>query len=629
MTSVRFLEFIGHVTSCSTLFILHFNLLLLLPLIPLASTVDSAIAKEWNTSHSGKVVWRNGCTYSNDVKSLSSTMVNITLEECGNQCLHSPMTCNHFHFNHNDDNGGGNCFLYWGRKETKPSTLESWLASKYTCGYIPSQMWSKSNEDDRMLVKSNCSFPSTTALEGQGVIRNVKSFNACRSACLEDHRCIAFSYNRGDHKCIIPQKSSEFEKRKGPLTFLDLFRLRRPILTPSPTANCYVVSTRDWELDANTLSAGRVFFKENCDFKGFDIENPTDSHPENNKEPACRRSCLHNPQCTHFSFYKNGTCYLKNAPRLTHRLTNNEAGQCGYIPDKLDNWNFTKTGNVSVMWRNNCDFEDLKVIADGKKCNTTMAVCREECVNLDMCNHFSHDGTDCYPMFNFELAQPTTEGDKKGWTCGYVPNRIWEHSNGDKRILQRKVCTFTSLSTNGTDVTSNESSFNSCRNACLEDHQCNAFSYDKDERKCVKPHKASEFKTNFKLSYFNELLQSRSPTYSWSSECVVIPTRNWKTEVIHHRSNNDDSILYQNDCDFTKGNDIANSMDQKSYSDCASHCFSMPRCTHFTYQEQNGICNLRNAPVLTDRVAVKGGDRICGYIPSRWNLTADDYLVNR
>lgn len=624
MTSVSFLGLIAHIVNWSS-FILQVKLfLLLLYLIPSASSIDFAIANGWKKNHTGQIVWRNGCTYSNDVKSLSST-VNISLEECGNQCLNSSMTCNHFHFNHNDDYGRGTCYLYWGRNETVPSTLNSWLETKFACGYIPSQMWVKANEDDRLLVKSNCSFPSTNSAEtGQGVFRNFKSFNKCRNTCLEDHRCIAFSYNKGDHKCIIPQKSTEFDKRKGPWTFFDLFRLRRPTSSSSATANCYVVSTRDWEQDANILSAGRVFFKENCDFRGFDIENPTESHPENNKEPACRRFCLHSPQCTHFSFYKNGTCQLKNAPGLTNRVEKNEAGQCGYIPDKLDNWNSTKTGNVSVSWRNGCDFDDLKVI-DSKKFNTTVAVCREECSKLDMCNHFSHDGTACYLMFNFELAQPTTEDDKKGWTCGYVPNRIWEHSiNGDRRILLRKVCTFPSVSINGTDVIS-ASSFNSCRNACLDDHQCNAFSYDKDERKCIIPHKTIEFESNVTLSCFTELLSSRSPSYSRSSDCAVITSRNWKSEVTRQRNGGSSTFLYQNDCDFTKGNEIENS-DQKSYNDCAVHCFDMTtRCTHFTYQEQNGICNLRNAPALTDRVVVKGGGRICGYIPSRWNLTADTF----
>lgn len=218
------------------------------------------------------------------------------------------------------------------------------------CGYAPNRIWRTSIGDDRVLVRSNCSFPSST--NERDVIRNEKSFTSCQSVCLDDHRCNAFSYDKDEKKCVLPYKRSEYESRVGPLIIeQELFKLHPPTLSLSESADCAVVSTRSW----SEQSANNIYFQRDCEFKGFDIlklQEPKD----------CAQSCFDNPQCTHFTYYtENTTCHLKNAPLLNHRVPLSESltSRCGYIPDRLNSeWNTTRIGTreETGLSRNDCDF---------------------------------------------------------------------------------------------------------------------------------------------------------------------------------------------------------------------------------------------------------------------------------
>jgi hypothetical protein len=85
---------------------------------------------------------------------------------------------------------------------------------------------------------------------------------------------------------------------------------------------------------------------------------------------------------------------------------------------------------------------------------------------------------------------------------------------------------------------------------------------------------------------------------------------------------NSSVLLYQDDCDFNIGFDIEEPTVQKSFNDFVTHCFSVRKCSHFSFSNSNGICNVKKAQALTDRVSA-GGGRICGYIPDRLNSTFD------
>ena len=104
-----------------------------------------------------------------------------------------------------------------------------------------------------------------------------------------------------------------------------------------------------------------IFQQENCDFKGHDI----DEVPSNSIFDCFSPCTKNNNNCTHYS-YQNGTCYLKNAPAQTDRVST-ESGACGYYPDRLhakvNGWNIDdKQGFFN--WKNDCDFGLNYVIHD-------------------------------------------------------------------------------------------------------------------------------------------------------------------------------------------------------------------------------------------------------------------------
>jgi hypothetical protein len=146
----------------------------------------------------------------------------------------------------------------------------------------------------RILIQSNCHFPS---LADGRELSFKKSFAACRSACLQDHLCIAFSYNEEDDKCILPHKSTEFKKETGGPYFSYLFlkkffELRAPIFSSS--SKCAVVTTRIWKTD----SGGTSIYQSNCEFRGFDIEEPQHF----NSYFECEDQCIDNINGTHNTY---------------------------------------------------------------------------------------------------------------------------------------------------------------------------------------------------------------------------------------------------------------------------------------------------------------------------------------
>ena len=585
--------------------LLKINLLLPFVSSSSSSTIDSIENGRWNTTLNGKILWRNDCEF--DYSYVFSYTVKepvLTAEECGKQCLTRPMTCNHF-----IQNSAGNCDLLWATKATKPLEV---LSDKSTCGYIPSQVWPKSEEDDRILVKSNCTFQSTASDELE--VSYVRSFHLCKSGCLEEHLCSAFSYNEKDRHCIMPHKAKAAKKISNPWILEELFRSNISTVSSSSSNKCAIVSTRAWE-----LYDPRTFYQYNCDFNGFDII----ALNQNKSRENCIYECSDNPNCTHFSFHhkNNGACFLKKARLLTADRVDTEDVICGYIPDKIK-WNFTTKNGWVIRWKEECDFELNNMIKSDIK---SAEDCQEECVKLDTCNHFSHDGVNCYLMLNFELSKLKTINGKQ-WTCGYVPRRIWhrgDRSKDDARILIKTEC---AINPSSSYYVINEKSLTKCQQICLYDHRCNAFSFNSADSKCVLPHKKSEFEaTIISYSNFTQLVRlfGRLDVDSWTSECGFIPNRNWNIDRIGSVG---DGILYQDKCNFNNEFNIEEPIIQMSFDDCIAHCFKLAQCTHFTYKD-NGMCSVKKASALADRLTEEKG-RKCGYIPSRWNLTENETQEN-
>ena len=88
---------------------------------------------------------------------------------------------------------------------------------KWACGYFPKRVWYKSVEDERLLVKfNNCdaAFMSSLMvnLSSDVIMTNKTSFRLCSSACLEDHRCSAVSYNGEDGNCVFALNAFKFHR---------------------------------------------------------------------------------------------------------------------------------------------------------------------------------------------------------------------------------------------------------------------------------------------------------------------------------------------------------------------------------------------------------------------------------
>ena len=204
-----------------------------------------------------------------------------------------------------------------------------------------------------------------------------------------------------------------------------------------------------------------------------------------------------------------------------------------------------------------------------------------------------------------------------GWSCGLFHRRIWKKSSKDKRILIRDFCAFPSAVHQG--VTARW--FDACQWVCLDDNQCNAFSYNEVEENCILLHHTAMQMTKAASQRwsFTELLRLRSPLDSGqtiSHHCGLISTRNWKVDGV------DNGVLYQDDCDYNKGFDIGNPQRLDNvYQQCALHCliFNVPRpCTHFSYNRNSGICDMKFVPRVTDRETIGVSEKkMCGFIPSR------------
>ena len=82
--------------------------------------------------------------------------------------------------------------------------------------------------------------------------------------------------------------------------------------------------------------------------------------------------------------------------------------------------------------------------------------------------------------------------------------------------------------------------------------------------------------------------------------------------------------MYQDDCNFDKGQNITEEGEIQNLEDCVSHCFNMTRCSHFSYNRNSKSCSLKEITsaqlnVYRSDLGVGSGG-IFYYIPSRWNI---------
>ena len=410
------------------------------------------------------------------------------------------------------------------------------------------------------------------------------SFDLCRNACINNYQCSAFSYNEEDGKCVIIAQ-------KGAVSWID-----QHFQSVSSWSSCGVVTSRIWIMKSRNNKL--YFMQRNCDFNGFDIEEP---HQEKSFDD-CLIFCLNSSRCTHFSYHESGKCNVKNVSTPTDRVPATKDVTCGYISDPLNSVEWSVMGQIH--WRDHCVF--INAIYIGINTGITKAdECGSICWNNSACTHFIHVGERCGLMFPRESTDSVESipAIKDQFVCGYVPSRNWSESTDDHQVLVQSSCTFSSTSTDGR-VLRSENSLSSCQKTCRSNYQCNAFSYDTaNEGKCVI--NAPKGPQPWNDPHFH------SSSYSLSSSCGVVTSRIWKSDTLDNQI-----YLWQRYCSFDESSDIEEARTVGNVHACISQCINNTKCTHFSFYENNATCHVKNAQALTDRVFTEDAI-VCGYLHDR------------
>ena len=278
------------------------------------------VSVEWNEESGGQVLWHNDCDFETGNIIIDSKSAE-TVKQCGNICLNTSL-CNHFsHLK------VGKCVIKLRAQSTKVTKNRN---ASY-CGYIPNRIWYPSSDDQHVLLRPNCSFPSSTP--DQELSGNNESLSSCQKACRENYRCSAFTHDSNERKCVT-------NKPNGALPWIDVQ------FQTSNWSTCGIISSRIWQASkvADDQSGSKVLWQINCDFDGYQIGNMPSSNPE-----TCGTFCFAYPRCTHFS-YQHETCYVKNASALKDPSLV-QGGICGYIPDRLQQQTMTNNEQTSLeVW---------------------------------------------------------------------------------------------------------------------------------------------------------------------------------------------------------------------------------------------------------------------------------------
>lgn len=184
----------------------------------------------------------------------------------GNNCLNMS-SCSHFSYRYLSV---ANCLLKLAAQSTEVNGTAS------NCGYIRNRIWYQSSDDQHVLLRSNCSFPSSTPDQKLG--GNNESLSSCQSACRKNYRCSAFTYDSKNGKCVINIPN-------GALSWID------PQFQISNWSTSGIITSRIWRASkANDDQKRKVVCQINCDFDGYQIGNM----PSSNRE-TCGMFCFAYP----------------------------------------------------------------------------------------------------------------------------------------------------------------------------------------------------------------------------------------------------------------------------------------------------------------------------------------------
>ena len=285
--------------------------------------------------------------------SFNSTVVdidwifNIPIEQCVSICADDGSYCSHFnyifHLESSGDTIGSTCHLMLApvgvERVYYPEEFDGdgHLSNRFTCGFVPSKAhrWKQLGDDERVVVQYECNLFGSSD-NGTDVI-HTDSFRSCQIACLEDHRCNAFSYV--EELCVLPFRDSTIGNDFSLyLNINSLLQVRMPFSSRLHRSVCGVVSTRNWNFGLLNDDHNKSYVSQiNCAFNQHQI---IQFPPEfNTTFMDCVSYCFNSIGCTHFNYYYklNGTCYLMimNASVSMDRVAV-EGSSCGYIPNRLE-----------------------------------------------------------------------------------------------------------------------------------------------------------------------------------------------------------------------------------------------------------------------------------------------------
>jgi len=223
-------------------------------------------------------------------------------------------------------------------------------SNRFTCGFVPSKAhrWKQLGDDERVMVQYECNLFGSSD-NGTDVI-HTDSFRSCQIACLDDHRCNAFSYV--EELCVLPFRDSTIANDLSVyLNINSLLQVRMPFYRNESISSeeirsrlhrsvCGVVSTRNWNFGLLNDDHNKSYVSQiNCAFNQHQI-NIEQFPPElNTTFLDCVSYCFNSTGCTHFNYYYklNGICYLMimNASVSMDRVAV-EGSSCGYIPNRLE-----------------------------------------------------------------------------------------------------------------------------------------------------------------------------------------------------------------------------------------------------------------------------------------------------
>jgi hypothetical protein len=271
------------------------------------------------------------------------------------------------------------------------------------------------NVDGNNLWASNCDFRGQN-LPNRPTTNNIQE---CGKKCSDDPECDHFTWYKSDKTCYL--KKGQWPDNEP---------------TPLVNAQCGYIPGRLWNVDANGVT-----WKNNCDFKGQDLEITPNPIPKINQQD-CGTRCLINPPCDHFTWspvYGNNqnVCFLKQGSWPANTPTSLANARCGFIPVK--EWKI----DANVFWADNCDFPGKNLTSTP---NTTPQQCRKMCSDNLFCDHFTWwvgDATNknmCYlKRGDWPVNRPYPLPDAQ---CGYISEgRKWTEN---RNVVSNTNCGFAS-----------------------------------------------------------------------------------------------------------------------------------------------------------------------------------------